>query len=556
MNNFWDTTIPVLDYPNNFRKIYDIFYISQRKNFSDWIGKISRVFKEDIDWWSSSVSSRNTYVSKLFHNICILESLKYLNKNNKFPNEVIVNSLQLKKIINKYFKGKKIEFKREAQWSGWAKQIYSIISSLTFSSIIFLLSKIIKDKKLKLNKNNNYILIDTFITFNNLSVDRYYNNLEKKILNNKKNIFFVPTILYSNIFRLPALIRKIRNSKNFILKEDFINFSDIVHAFNYIIRKKKFYVKYPNYKNWNISNLIHEEFSRYSDFQATLISILNYRFAKNLFNRNIKLKKIIDWFENTTVDKGWNFGFRKFYPGAITLGYQSYTLYRQFMCKHPSKAEHLYKVIPNKIIVIGKAYKKVRKEFCKEIKVGVGPALRFDHLFSYKYSSQRKYNILVSLNIDAVESRKILSSTINTKYGQSQKKIFIKPHPLLPLSKIMHKELIPKNFVELQGDFFKIARNSKIIISAGISSSIIESFVCGCAIVMPFTNKNDYYNFRYLKIPRASYRICKSTSELDNGINHFLNENELDRRKRINKANSLKSKFFEKTTKNNLSMFL
>jgi len=120
----------------------------------------------------------------------------------------------------------------------------------------------------------------------------------------------------------------------------------------------------------------------------------------------------------------------------------------------------------------------------------------------------------------------------------------------------MHKELIPKNFVELQGDFFKIAKNSKIVISAGISSSIIESFVCGCAIVMPFTNKNDYYNFRYLKIPRASYKICKSTSELDNEINHFLNENKLDRRKRINKANSLKSKFFEKTTKNNLSMFL
>ena len=31
MNNFWDTTIPAFDYPDNFRKIYDIFYISQRK---------------------------------------------------------------------------------------------------------------------------------------------------------------------------------------------------------------------------------------------------------------------------------------------------------------------------------------------------------------------------------------------------------------------------------------------------------------------------------------------------------------------------------------------
>ena len=286
-----------------------------------------------------------------------------------------------------------------------------------------------------------------------------------------------------------------------------------------------------------------------------LISILNYRFAKNLRSKNIKLKKVIDWFENTTVDKGWNFGFRKFFPKTITLGYQSYTLYRQFMCKHPSNAEHLYKVIPNEIVVIGKAYKKARKEFCNRIKVSVGPALRFDHLFSYKLSLKRKYNILVSLNLDLIESRKILTSAINTKCGQSGRKIFVKSHPLMPLSKIMHKELIPKNFVELKGDFFKVVRNSRIIISAGISSSIVESFACGFAILMPYIDKNDYYNFRYLKIPRESYKICKNTNELDNKINHFLNEKEQDRKKRINKANLLKFKLFEKTTQSNLSMF-
>ena len=274
MNNFWDTTIPAFDYPDNFRKIYDIFYISQRKNFSNWIGKISKIFRSDIDWWSCSVSSRNTYVSKLFHNICILESLKYLNKKNKFPNKVIVNSLQLKKIINIYFKGKKIEFKKEIQWNDWIKKIYLVITPLTFFLAIFLFSKMIKDKKSKLNKNDNYILIDTFITSSNLSIVRYYDKLEKKNLKNKKNIFFVPTILYSNIFKLPILVRQIRNNKNFILKEDFINFSDIIFAFNYIFRKKKFYTKYTNYKNWNLNNLIREEFSKYSDFLLRDINFL------------------------------------------------------------------------------------------------------------------------------------------------------------------------------------------------------------------------------------------------------------------------------------------
>ena len=125
----------------------------------------------------------------------------------------------------------------------------------------------------------------------------------------------------------------------------------------------------------------------------------------------------------------------------------------------------------------------------------------------------------------------------------------------MPLSKIISKEQIPRNFVELKGDFFKIAKNSKIIITAGISSSIIESFVCGCAILMPYVDKNDYYNFQYLKIPKQSYKMCENIEQLDKAINHFLNEKEINRKKRIKKANLLKPNLFEKTTARNLSVF-
>ena len=239
MNNLWDTTIPVFEFPNDFRKVYETIYISQRKSFSDWVGKISKIFKSDLDWWSSSVSSRNTYISKLFHNICILESLKNLEKKNKFPNEVKVSTLQLKKIINFYFKGKKIEVKKNIQLNAWIKKVYFIFWPLTSLMFIILFSRIFKCKNSSLKGNEN-ILIDIFITSENLSNDRYYNKLEKKKLNNKKNIYFVPTILNVSILKLPKLIKQIRNNKNFILKEDFINFSDIVYAFNYIFRKKNF----------------------------------------------------------------------------------------------------------------------------------------------------------------------------------------------------------------------------------------------------------------------------------------------------------------------------
>lgn len=554
MSDLWNTTTPVFEYPDNYREIYEKIYISQRKNFSNWIGAISKNFSKDLDWWSSAVSSRNTYISKLFHNICIIESLQHLKRKKKFPEEVIVSSPELKKTIDFYFKGKRINIKKNIIFFLWIKKIYFIFKPFFFLLIIFFLSRLYKNNNIKLQKKEN-ILIDIFITTENLTTNRFYNNLEKKKLKNKKNIFFVPTILNVNILKLYKLIKEIRNNKNFILKEDFVNFSDISYAFSYIFRKKKFYVDYSNYKIWNLNNLIKEEFSMYSNFQAVLISIVNYRFAKNLSKKNIKLKKVINWFENTTVDRGWNLGFRKFFPEVTTIGYQAYTLYRQFMCMHPSNAEYLYKVIPNQIVVIGKAYKEVRKEFCKKIKISVGPALRFNKLFSQKYNLQRKYNILICLNLDLDESKKILTSIIETKYGKSGNKIYVKPHPLLPLSKIIKQKFLPKNFVELKGDFFDIANNSKIIISASATSSIIEGFACGCAIVMPYINKNDYYNFKYLKIPKLSYKICKNTNELDKEINHYLNEKKQDRNKRIIRSSLLKLKLFEKTSMQNLKIF-
>ena len=92
MNNMWDTTAPVFEYPQNFRKIYETVNTSQRKGYSDWIGKISKTFNDEIDWWASSVASRNNYISNIFHYICILESLKSLEKKNKLPKELIVDS--------------------------------------------------------------------------------------------------------------------------------------------------------------------------------------------------------------------------------------------------------------------------------------------------------------------------------------------------------------------------------------------------------------------------------------------------------------------------------
>ena len=45
----------------------------------------------------------------------------------------------------------------------------------------------------------------------------------------------------------------------------------------------------------------------------------NYLFFKNLKLKNISLKKTINWFENQSLDKGWNFGVQTFSPKLYAM---------------------------------------------------------------------------------------------------------------------------------------------------------------------------------------------------------------------------------------------
>ena len=181
MNNKWDTTSPTFEYPPKIKKVYENINASQRKSFSDWVWKISKLFKNDLDWWISPAASRHNDVSKLFHNICILESLRNLDKKN-YPNEIIVDSPELKKLIKLYLKNDEIEIIIKDKKNSILKKIYFILWPLIFSIVIFLFSKIFKEKSSKLDKNVDNILIDIFITSENLNNDRYYNKLGRKSL--------------------------------------------------------------------------------------------------------------------------------------------------------------------------------------------------------------------------------------------------------------------------------------------------------------------------------------------------------------------------------------
>ncbi len=525
----WDTTKFSSDYPKFIKNIYYKCSLKNRKHFSSWIGKANSKFLKDLDWWSASPVSRNPYVSELFHHVCIIETIKELNKSN-INFDLTVGSNHLKIIIENILKKKnyKIHIKNK---SNFLNKYINILKSIFFTLFVFSVVRIFTVKKqLNLIKKKK-ILIDTFV-FNDIKKgNRLYKEGDKIIHSkNVKHIFFVPTItpqknlikIFSNIIFL--------NKKKYIFKEHYLNLKDLLFAFFHFARTRKFLVNYKKYKNLDLSRLIIDEIYLCKDYYSIVISLLNFSFARALKNENIQIKKVINWFENQTVDKGWNYGFRKFHPNVQTVGYQGFFYYGQYLNQTPSETEDKAKVIPRKIFVNSKIFVKLRKEFYKKANIKVGPTLSYQlSSLNKKFIKKEDIEVLLILNGIFKLDKKLIDSA--SKILSLHKNLFItiKPHPILPISKIDKKFLIKyRSRIHVSSERLdNLLKKTKISICSGPTSACLESIAYKCFLLCPVFEIYDKINLDIFKIPKNNYKLIYDIEDFSNTLISLINKKKL-----------------------------
>ena len=531
----WDTLNQPYNYNILIRNIYFQKKKILRKTYNNWIGKISKPFSNDIDWWVNVIGERNNLNSDLFHYFCILETLNELKKKKINIKTIKVNSIYLKKIIlKKHFLVKNIVTEKLIK-----KDFLIILKIIFYQTFIFILAKFYKK-----NVNSEISIIDYFIVGNSLSTKRYYGKLEDKI--KYENIFFVPTIVNTNILDLISLVKNIRYKKNIFLKESLINTSDFFQSISYFTRLKKFDKKYKNILNYDLSEIVLDELKCLRNYNTIIISLNNYFFFKTLKDKKFKIKTSVNWFENTAVDKGWNFGLNKFFKNVNSYGYQGFTCYKDFLCLDPVKHEVQYKLIPNKIIIIGKKYFKPKIEFYNKLKILQGYAFRFDYLI--KQHLKKKNLILVCLNLN----KKINTDIINT-IKQSQflknKKIIFKIHPALKINK---KDFFNKNYIISKKPFEYLIGRSKALITAGSSSTIIESICNGVPVIVPFKDYMTEFSLETIDLPKKLYRVSEDKKNFDKNLNYFLNKKNI---LTIKNVKNIKKNYFNLNENNKLINF-
>jgi len=541
----WNIEEQPIFFPNQIKKIYNKVYTTNRSNYCNWLGKISKKNKNDIDWWMTRPTLRNPYTSNILNYLSVLDTLSKL-KTEKL--EIITSSSEMKIILNQYF-GKKFNLLVRVQDDKNIlsnKNIFLFFKSILFQIVIFLYIKIFIKKK-RLDKKRNYVFVDTFITVDEKLNSGFY----PSALKNKYNIIFVPTIVHTlNFYRLIKTLKKIDVNK-FLFKEHYLSFKDLFCSFLHFNRRKKFTKDTYKYKNFNLSKIICEEITQYDNFNSVVAGLLNYDFFYKISLQRVNISKSINWFENQVIDRGWNLGFRKFFKKheKNSFGYQNFTRHYNLISFSPSVSESEAKVTPNKIIVVSKYFKKITKEFNKKQLCFIGPTARFKNIHkNYDQSVKKRKNILLILSGINQIDKALLKITSDACLHNKRIKIFVKQHPIMPIKKLINISSMPNNLIITNNKLDELLKSSLISITSGPTSAIQESYNMNNYLILPDIEIGTSVNAKRLMINKSKFFIVESGIDLIKKI-------KLISKIKYRKKQKSKLKFFEEINNKNIQIF-
>jgi hypothetical protein len=535
-----------------------------KSSYMKMIDQVGRGHEHNIDWWVSEIASRNTYTNRLFDDCCLLIFIKKILKQEPDIQEIIVDSFSLQKILLKYVR-KNYPGLRVTCRAPWQNRIKFITYPALkyFYRILLLLSRYLVCRlTIRYSAGRlppDAILVDTFVfdhSFNGgVFQDRYFHGCQNHLpKNDEQSIYYNPTFLVSFRKTVSVFLSMRRSEQRFLPQEAFLKPSDYIFAFLYPFRAIKLLPRQTNWEGLDITLLLRSIWYNHLTSCNSMEGLLKYRFAARLREFGVSFQLIIDWFENQSIDKGANAGFRKFYPEVPLIGYSSIGS-KHFLCNaHPTSEEYKAEVLPRVLAVCGKGFLAQRKAFCPELEVTTAPAFR--HAWVWKEATSRPdpnyTTVLVVLSLLVRESINSLRACINavTLGLPPNVRFWVKPHPgAKPIEKLMLQEgiTLPFNFTVINGDFRDWVEKADIIVG-NESSTVLEALARGIPVIVIGNTSGITMHCVPDAVSIGLWQLCYTPDEVAEAFKYFINRNdkELQRHKTI--AETIREQYFEPVT--------
>ena len=103
----------------------------------------------------------------------------------------------------------------------------------------------------------------------------------------------------------------------------------------------------------------------------------------------------------------------------------------------------------------------------------------------------------------------MIKQIIFFKENNNKKRFGIKLHPISNISKKVKYELL-RNNISIYNDIKYSLGISEIVISAGLTTSLIEGLIYNCKLIVLNNSASDIFFFKNLCIPNKSYTLVQN----------------------------------------------
>ncbi len=550
--------------PRAFNGLVD----SLRRDYSDFVDGISLKYRDNIDWWVTSVASRDTVQSKAYLNLAYLLYLGSLLSNGTQIDVIVCGSRGLKRSIDSLLRdrrisGIEIDLVRDRGLRNMIKR--SLLVHLV-RVVKFVLDTFRKELSARASRaegrrpdfKHPLLLADIFIldgTFKgDRFEDRYYNDFPDALA--EMNFAYLPTLCITKEYR--SVFSKMRSSKHpFLIKEDFLTAGDYLWTMLHVVRGALLPKYYHKFRDLDVYPIFNEDFLENlstSSFEA----LLGFRLIKRLRERKVRIGLLLDWFENQNVDKSLNLAIHKFHPETRSLGYQAFNVSSNYLCVQPTAVEQNAGVIPDIVAVSGKAKTNYLKELNSNLEVVVAPAFRFKHV--WKANETRKggdLSVQVSLPMmlpDSLEILKVLRS-IRARLPSSIK-FAVKIHPVTDRKKV--ESFLSSNQMDtipVWTDSFEECLKRTSVLVSSTSSVIMEAITKGVPAIVIGSQSQITHNPIPPGLDQKMWALCYTADEVAEKIRFYSGLDDESRAGLAKIGEKIKEEYFEPVTAESVSGF-
>jgi hypothetical protein len=552
--------------PYSCIELYNMVAMELRHPFDAIIKSLYEGRMQDIEWMVTSPLSRNPFGSYLFHYIVTFELIQRLIERGESIDEIVTDSVAQKKIIRTWLKsqGLTIRVSLKSTFASVFKKRF-----LPLSRLIYCIAKNLwtfyQVRKTQSKKNvlplEKLTLIDTYITDSFTDKEQYYPGLcERLSTKEQRSVFFVPTFHIYGLKSISSYIRRAHNAKGqFIFKEDYLRLSDYLYAWGNALRPCRMNVAPTLFESIDIAPLVREEIQNLQGYYSAVGALLNLRFAKRLKNAGIQLRRVINWFENQVVDKGWNAAFNKLFPETLSKGYCGFVASPLYLNLYPTQYEKEANLLPKTVCVMGQGLKGMVNTFCDELSVEVAPAFRFQHLWEERkyYANNDFFTTLVALPYNPVQACDLMN-IINYLVSHQNRGVryWIKPHPTSSDKKIKQILGMPSNIVSVKREAFaEVVERSDVLVTA-YSNTAIETIAKGIPVIVVGNKLGFTHNSIPKTITDDIWRLCYTPEEVQCAIEFYQTRSSEKIKEHEEAGRRIREEYFKPVTREGVREFL